>query len=183
MAAGLGSVWVIDQSKPELIQIDPETAGRRAVRLDEPFPETLFPPSIAAGEGGIWLAFVGESGGVSGEWLWRVDAATGEIVKLDRAIDAGSVVIGGGAVWVTSELEKGCSRSCLARSWWRRRSTVRRSAFWRRWRSERQGLWILLARITDVSFSTENELWRIDPVSGKELARLDLPLRTRRFRR
>ena len=48
----------------------------------------------------MWLAFAGESGGVSGRWLWRIDPQTGEIRKLDRPIDAGGVITGSGAVWV-----------------------------------------------------------------------------------
>ena len=174
IAAGLGFVWIIDQS--ELIQIDPETARRRVVRLDEPFPEGTWPPSIAAGEGSIWLAFAGTNGGASGRWLWRVNAATGEIVKLDRAIDAGAVVVGSGAVWVNVfTIDSDGLLKILPRA-----VEVAHSIdgpeerFLTKMAIGATGLWVLLASSIDVSPSTKNELWRIDPASGATLARLDL---------
>ena len=177
IAAGLGSVWVIDQSKLELIQIDPETARRRAVRLDEPFPKATSPPSIAAGEGGIWLAFGAEHGNADGEWLWRVDAATGEIVKLDRAINAYHLVVGGGAVWVTKPLQHPrTGPRDLPRA-----VVVAKTIYFPAQRFPtamaigETGLWILLASSENVAPSTKNELWRIDPASGTTLARLELP--------
>ena len=182
IAAGLGFVWIIDQS--ELIQIDPETARRRVVRLDEPFPEGTWPPSIAAGEGSIWLAFAGTNGGASGRWLWRVNAATGEIVKLDRAIDAGAVVVGSGAVWVNVfTIDSDGLLKILPRA-----VEVAHSIdgpeerFLTKMAIGATGLWVLLASSIEVTLDEERALADRPGLGGD--ARTARPFfRTRRFRR
>jgi YVTN family beta-propeller protein len=98
VAVGQGAVWVGNEVDKTLSRIDPRSrAVARAIPLG------ASPTGVAAGYGAVWMA-EGPAG-----WLERVDPTLNAVTKTFRSLTgsvrvtstgAGSVTIGGGAVWV-----------------------------------------------------------------------------------
>jgi streptogramin lyase len=104
LAAGAGSVWVLDGHAGVLVRVDP-AYGRVAGRLALPrsggarAPADRFTAdatSVAVGAGGVWVTD-------GSRRLLRVDPATGRLAGSIRARDPlGDVAVGAGAVWAIS---------------------------------------------------------------------------------
>jgi len=92
VAAALGSVWVVDSVRGQLLRVDPrsgEVVGRS--------PAGRAPVAVAAGDGAVWVAGAGGT-------VQRFDAATGEPTGTAERVPApGGIAVGEGAVWVTSQ--------------------------------------------------------------------------------
>jgi YVTN family beta-propeller protein len=101
IAVGDGSVWVVGSDlDPRLWRIDPAN-GRVSGAVTLP----IAPASVAAGDGGVWIA------GEIEDTLLRVDPVT---LKVTARIPVGSggraVAVGAGAVWVANAFAGTVSR-------------------------------------------------------------------------
>ncbi len=108
IAAGEGSVWVVDPNGSTLARIDPETNA--LVSPPRGIPADGRPIGLAAGEGSIWIAVnegrvlsVLEVGPELGELRRRIVLERRDAV-FQVASDPVELAVGGGAVWA---LERG----------------------------------------------------------------------------
>jgi branched-chain amino acid transport system substrate-binding protein len=92
LAAGLGSVWVLNATAASVTRIDPGQAG---VTTTIPLGVERVPRRIAVGAGAAWVANADGT-------LARIDAATNEVTTTSIAPSLYDVAVGARGVWVTS---------------------------------------------------------------------------------
>lgn len=98
IATGFGSIWVVNQGDGTVSRID---EASRAVIATIPLgvkrgSDPLVGGQVAAGAGGVWVAY-------GGSGLIRIDPASNRVVaRLDVSNYVLSVVAGGQAVWVAA---------------------------------------------------------------------------------
>jgi DNA-binding SARP family transcriptional activator/streptogramin lyase len=108
IAAGEGSVWVVDPTGKTLTRIDPETNA--AVSAPQAIQRDGIPIGLAVGEGSVWIAMnegrflsVLEVGPDLGEVRRRIPLEERDSL-FSRSLDPVKLAVGGGAVWA---LERG----------------------------------------------------------------------------
>ena len=108
IAAGEGSVWVVDQKGKTLTRIDPETNA--AVSAPQAIRGDGIPIGLAVGEGSVWIAMnegrflsVLEVGPDLGNTRRRIPLAERD-TPFSLSLDPVKLTVGGGAVWA---LERG----------------------------------------------------------------------------
>jgi len=108
IAAGEGSVWVVDQKGKTLTRIDPETNA--AVSAPQAIRGDGIPIGLAVGEGSVWIAMnegrflsVLEVGPDLGNTRRRIPLAERDAL-FSVTLDPVKLAVGGGAVWA---LERG----------------------------------------------------------------------------
>jgi YVTN family beta-propeller protein len=100
VAAGAGSLWVT-QPPPALDPSVPSAISRVSLlnsMIQNTFtcPAGVLPGQIAFGEGAAWVANVGDG------TVWRIDAATEAIDRIQVGSQPTDVAVGFGSVWVPS---------------------------------------------------------------------------------
>ena len=103
IAAGSSGIWVARQDRQVGRFDDNARKLVQALFIAPPRDERSdsFFSGIAVGDGGVWVL-----GDLLDPALWRIDPATGRLAATIRLPFAPTdVAVGGGAVWVTSELE------------------------------------------------------------------------------
>jgi YVTN family beta-propeller protein len=98
LAAGAGSLW-ITQPPPGFAGAVPSSISRISLlnsSIEKRFtsPAGVLPGQIAFGEGAAWVANVGDG------TVWRIDAATNGIKRIQVGSQPTDVAIGFGSVWV-----------------------------------------------------------------------------------
>jgi YVTN family beta-propeller protein len=98
LAAGAGSLW-ITQPHPGFAGAVPSSISRISLlnsSIEKRFtsPARVLPGQIAFGEGAAWVANVGDG------TVWRIDAATNGIKRIQVGSQPTDVAIGFGSVWV-----------------------------------------------------------------------------------
>jgi streptogramin lyase len=96
LAAGLGNLWLVDNPKHLIWQIDPGslTASRRPTVVRS-ITVGENPVDVAVGLGSVWVA--------SGDGtISRIDPIAARVVETIRiGRNLGGIAVGGGSVWVT----------------------------------------------------------------------------------
>jgi serine/threonine protein kinase len=90
VAVGLGRVWVVDNARHAVVDIDP---GRN--RIVRRIPVSGDPIAVAVGAGAVWVAN-NEAGTLS-----RIDPRSGHVTTFKVGPHPRNVVFGEGGVWVT----------------------------------------------------------------------------------
>ncbi len=104
IAAGEGSVWVVDPNGSTLTRIDPDT--NTVVPPTRGIPRPGIPIGLAAGEGSLWIAMneghalsVLEVGPELGELRQRIVLETKENAVFPEALEPVRLTVDGSAVW------------------------------------------------------------------------------------
>src|SRR5262249_47521362 len=108
VAVGEGSVWVVLNTPPTLLRIDPRTGvvQARIPLAARAGPTAPFPIGVAVGNGAVWV-LSGNTGTVS-----RIDPALNAVVATSPRISLNPVAIaaGAGAVWVADGADDAVDR-------------------------------------------------------------------------
>jgi ABC-type oligopeptide transport system substrate-binding subunit/class 3 adenylate cyclase len=96
MAVGLGAVWVVDGTKPDLLRIDPDHLTVEPIHLPAKKSDIDFtaPTEAAVGAGSVWVAEANQ--------VFRVDPETRKVVKTIDVPQANIPAFGDGRLWVAS---------------------------------------------------------------------------------
>jgi hypothetical protein len=96
LAAGLGNLWLVDNPKHLIWQIDPGSpTGARPPSVVRSITVGENPVDVAVGLGSVWVA--SGDGTVS-----RIDAIAARVVEtIPVGTSLGGIAIGGASVWVT----------------------------------------------------------------------------------
>jgi class 3 adenylate cyclase/streptogramin lyase len=101
VAAGEGSIWVINEADGTITRIDPN-ASDPVVATKSTFGA---PTGIAAGEGATWISTGFGTAGGSSSKLYRFDPASNEVTSAsDLPAGTQAVAVGDAAVWVGDRL-------------------------------------------------------------------------------
>jgi streptogramin lyase len=82
LAAGLGSVWIVDNASSQIWQVDPGSpTGRSAPSIVRSIPLSGVPLGVAVGAGAVWVATA--EGDVS-----RIEPTSGRVttIQLDATL-------------------------------------------------------------------------------------------------
>jgi len=94
MAVGLGAVWVVDGTKPELLRIDPRYLTIQKIPLPAKQGQIDYTATTQAtvGDGSVWVALANE--------VIRVNPSTLRVVKTIPVSNADLLAFGDGNLWV-----------------------------------------------------------------------------------
>jgi streptogramin lyase len=157
IAAGFGAVWVTDFGDGALLRIDP-ARNRVAARI--PIGEV---GSVATGAGAVWV-----TGGEAGRRVIRVDPRTNRVaakIPIPGGFQLWNVAADGRWVWLENVEGTMWRIDTTSNHATRLRATVR-------WASTSMGPGTLVAGGGMVWVGSDQELVRLDPVTGRPLVRL-----------
>ena len=94
MAVGLGAVWVVDGSEPEVLRIDPRYLTIQRIRLPAKKGDIDFtaPTEAAVGAGSVWVAEANK--------VFRIDPNSLRVVRTIDVPQADLLAFGDGSLWV-----------------------------------------------------------------------------------
>jgi serine/threonine-protein kinase len=103
MAVGLGAVWVVDGTRPELLRIDPRylTIQRIPLPVQQSEIDYTAPTEAAVGAGSVWVAMANH--------VIRVDPQSLRVVKSIEVSNADLLAFGDGNLWVGRSNESSIS--------------------------------------------------------------------------
>jgi YVTN family beta-propeller protein len=100
LASGGEQLWVIDYQFRKLVRLDP---GSNRPSLVVQLDPDVAPKALAADGESVWIANSGPSAGLPPNFIWRLDAATGAIIrKIDVGYLPDAIAVGEDAVWVAN---------------------------------------------------------------------------------
>ena len=108
IAAGRGRLWLTNQPRSEVIQVD---YGRRRI-VGTPFKVPGAPVAIAVTRSAVWVGSrAGARGNLRNQLLLKLDPATGALltqILIPRGIQ--NLTVGDGAVWITNRFASTVTR-------------------------------------------------------------------------